>query len=308
MDISTLFISLISLLIGISATIYVTKHYFNRTIEKSLTPFIDYSAHFLENIDQEVKKDLSIKYQNNEVDELTQMQFLIANNGERPIRDLIKPLELHIPEGAVILDSSILHVSPEGRDISISIDDSKKVVLMSFQLLNKDEFFIIKLLINGDLKSKDLKFTISVDDLPPVLPIESLPYNMIATEDEPEESSFEYWLFISGIAALVAGLSPIYLAYQIDLNWPFFSVPDLQNFTSNITLLHVSKVLVWPIGVICSLIGVGMIVASYDSIQIGKKNKFLIPEGISHRHQHRKGITFEEAAALRADSNINIDD
>jgi len=148
MEISTLLISLASLLIGIGATVFVSKHYFNRVTDKALTPFIDYSAHFLENIDPEVKKDLSIKYQSNEVDELTQMQFLIANNGERPIRDLIKPLELHIPEGAVILDSSILHISPEGRDVDINIDDTKRVVCINFQLLNKDEFFIIKLLIN----------------------------------------------------------------------------------------------------------------------------------------------------------------
>lgn len=79
-------------MLGIGSTVFVSRYYFNRATDKSLTPFIDYSAYFLKDIDAEVKKDLSIKYQGVEVDELTQMQFLIANNGERPIRDLISLL------------------------------------------------------------------------------------------------------------------------------------------------------------------------------------------------------------------------
>lgn len=153
-----------------------------------------------------------------------------------------------------------MHVHPQGRDVTLNIDDSKTTVCIEFPLLNKDDFFIIRLLLKGEIDPDNLKFTISADELPPELPVLRLPYDMITTEEGVEESKFQFWLLFAGVVVILMGLSPIYLSFQVDLEWPFFSYEELKNIKSNISLLHISKIFMWPISVLFSLLGIAMIV------------------------------------------------
>jgi hypothetical protein len=68
MEMSGYIISLISLIVAIAVTVIVTRYYFHRSINKSLTPYLDFSSQLLSDIDPKVKKDLSIKFQGLEVD------------------------------------------------------------------------------------------------------------------------------------------------------------------------------------------------------------------------------------------------
>jgi hypothetical protein len=110
---------------------------------------------------------LKITYKEKLVDDLLEIQFLIANTGVRAIRDVISPLSVEVPETCSLLDTAILYVSPAERIVRSQIDGRK--VIFDFPLLNANEFFIVKLLLQGQAKPKDLKFTITVDDLPPIL-------------------------------------------------------------------------------------------------------------------------------------------
>jgi len=74
-----LLISIGSLVIGIIATVLVTKYYFRRSLEKSLTPYIQFSSSPLKDIDPAVRKALEVKYQDHAIDNLYEIQFLIAN-------------------------------------------------------------------------------------------------------------------------------------------------------------------------------------------------------------------------------------
>lgn len=281
MDISNLLISIISLLAGIAATVFVSRYYFNRTTDKRLTPYLDFSTQLLRGIDPDVKKDLSISYQGVEVDDLLQVQYLIANTGERPIRDVIKPLKLSIPKEAHILDVSLLHVHPEGREVVLNVDEDKHSVEFVFPLLNSKEFFIAKLLIKGCPKRDEFSFSISVDDLPPTLEVERLPGDKIVTAKSKENRKFDKGEFIAGVVFLLLGAAPVFLTFQIDTPWPALSMDNISASLGQITWSHIAKILTWPTGISMGLIGVGLTMSSFQSIEFGKKHKYLVPDGLS---------------------------
>jgi hypothetical protein len=112
-------VSLASLIIGVVATVWVSRYYFKRTTDKSLTPYLQFMSSLFDGVDPSVRESLKIAYKGTAVTELLEVQFLIANTGERPIRDVIAPLTLSIPENCSLLDASLLHISPEGREVEI---------------------------------------------------------------------------------------------------------------------------------------------------------------------------------------------
>ena len=83
-----LVISIGSLIVGVVAS----RYYFKRTVDKSLTPYIHFSSSLFDGVDPSVRESLKIAYKGTPVNELLEIQFLIANTGERSIRDVIHPL------------------------------------------------------------------------------------------------------------------------------------------------------------------------------------------------------------------------
>ena len=124
------------------------------------------------------------------------------------LSSVISPLTLHVPEGSQILDASILYIHPKGREVSISVKESNAI--FNFALLNSDEFFIAKILLEGEPKEQDFKFSISVDDLPPTLKQKFLPPELV---DTGEKRKFDKGTLIAGLVCLVLGSSLASLIY-----------------------------------------------------------------------------------------------
>ena len=219
-----LLISIGSLASGIIATVLVTKYYFRRSLEKSLTPYIQFSSSPLKDIDPAVRKALEVKYQDHAIDNLYEIQFLIANTGFKAIRDVIEPLTLIIPEKCTLLDASVLHVDPQGRTIDLEMSDDKKELRYVFPLLNSGEFFITKLLLNGTPSEEDFSFSIVSDELPPTLAPAPLPYDSIGTSRKRE---FQFPLLIVGLLITVLGLAIVKLIYD---GWP--SLPSWSELSA----------------------------------------------------------------------------
>src|SRR3954447_23427076 len=112
---SAVALSLFSALLGVIATVIVGRHFFKRSVEKRLTPYIQFGAPVLAGMDPDVRRDLKISYRGTEVADLYELQFAVVNDGERPVRDCIEPLTLHIRSGVDVLDAAILRSHPEGR-------------------------------------------------------------------------------------------------------------------------------------------------------------------------------------------------
>jgi hypothetical protein len=197
-------IAIASLVIGAVFSGVIAWYFFRKSVSKRLSAYIQFASPVLSRVDDpEVRKALEISYRGTKIDDLLQVQFVIANEGQRAIRDLIEPLAVTIPKPAKLLEATILHVEPKGRQVSIGstdLPDGQSRVDIKFKLLNKGEFFFVKMLINGKLDVDALRFRIAVDDLPPVIAPERQPFR--TSEEEPT----------TGVGAVLLGLVPLALS------------------------------------------------------------------------------------------------
>lgn len=274
-----LVVSLISIFIGAAATVFASRHYYRRTVDKELIPFIQLQSNVLSRIDKEVKSDLHVEYKGVKVENLQQVQFLIANTGERAIKGVIKPLLLDIPDDCEIMDANILHISPEGREVALNIKESGCSIEFEFPLLNKDEFFIFKLLINGSPKKKDLNFSIVADDLPPMLNIKRLSYNQIENQDKKEGGRFEVGFFIGGIIFLLIAFFIGILSHYIDPAMFPKVKSESWIWINSIPFVSIASVVGYIITGLVTLIGGMMAFASFaGEFEFPKRKKFTLPK------------------------------
>lgn len=269
----SLLISIGSLIVGAIVTIWVSSYYFRRSRRKSLTPFIQFSTSVFRGVDPSLRDSLKIDYKGTPVTDLFEIRFLIANNGERPIRDLISPLTLQAPEDALILDATLLHIHPEGRDVSIMAQE--KEVIFNFPLLNSQEFFICKLLLQGSPHPFDFKFTISVDELPPSLKPRSLSPDLI---ESGAERGFSTGTLIAGLVVFLFGASMAYLSYA---QWPivsetFSTSGYIETFKLHWIALVSMVVLILP--TILLLVAAPMLViGAFGNFSIPRRKRFRVP-------------------------------
>jgi len=275
----------ISILIGVIATYFFAKYYFEKSTNKSITPYIDFTSSILSNIDDDVKDVLDIKYKGMKVNNLTEIQLLIANTGDVAIRDLIHPLELNLPNNISIIDVVLLYTYPKGREVSLNIVDNK--ITMNFDLLNQKDFFVVKFLFDGKLKVSDFNFKITVDDLPPIIEAKRMPYDLIEEDnEETKKNSFDYGEIIGGIVILTIGFSLFYTAYSSNISFPeihiksFFT--DIQNINlSDLKLGVFTKWISYLIGGALSLASLALLFGFIEKINpFNEKDKFILPKEI----------------------------
>lgn len=293
------FIAIAGILMGVGATFYASRHYYRRSVDKELTPFIQLQSNVLSHIDVEVKPDLHVEYKGVKVESLQQLQFLIANTGERAIRDIIKPLRLELPEDSEIMDAGVLYVFPEGRDVVIGSKTSGNILELEFPLLNKDEFFIFKLLIKGEPKRRDLKFKIVADDLPPELQIRRLTYNQIERESIDGGRKFELGALVAGLVLLAFSLFSGVLAHYIPSDsLPEFSSGNLQ-WVNSFPVIGVASGVGYILTGALALIG-GMLTfgAIFGNIEFPKGKKFRLPDELAIGGYGVQRIVFDDSVIV----------
>jgi len=275
-------------LVGIIGTFFFSRHYFQRSLDKSLTPYIVFSSSPLRGIDSVVRKALEIKYQEHFIETLYEIEFLIANTGEKAIRDVIEPLSLEIPDGATLLDASLLHVAPEGRTVNLEISQNKKNVFFDFPVLNKKDFFIAKLLLNGEVKEKDFKFQIVADDLPPFLLPQFLPFDSVSI-DSKLKTEFNGVTFTGGLFITCLGISTSSLIYISRHIIPNFDNNIIQTISSMGFAQAVLLLSAIPAGIFI-LLGIMVATSAFTGGSFPPQKKlFILPDDKAslirpHRH------------------------
>jgi hypothetical protein len=293
------FIAIVSILIGVAATLLASRYYYRRSVDKELTPFMQLQSNVLSHIDEEVKSDLHIEYKGVKVENLQQLQFLIANTGERAVRDVIKPLRLELPKDSEIMDASILYVFPEGREVKLDTKKTGNILEFNFPLLNKDEFFIFKLLIKGEPQRKELKFRIVADDLPPELKIKRLTYNQIERESKDEKGEFELGLLIAGVVLLVLAFFSGILAHYI----PSDALPKITNETfmwvNGLPIIGIASVLGYVLTGVFALLGImATIGAVVGNFEFPKSKKFRLPNELAIGGYGIRSFTIEDSVVI----------
>lgn len=296
------FIGTISgILFGGILTFIASRYYYKKSIKtKDLSCFVQYVSEILTDIEPEVKKKLTVDYNGRSVESLYQVQFIIANTGDYPIRNLIKPLSLQIPNNAEVLDANIVHIEPSGRDVSLKNLEEKNEVEFIFPLLNSGEYFVAKLLIKGeapkpefekDKKSDEndefdffefrkynlFKFKISVDDLPPELVSERLPHDYSDFEINTIDKTS---LWVGGIIAVLAFIIGYTLFGLKYYNQDLFLF-NFKLFFTAFSIYKVCIILAWLITLILSIVAVALPISELIGLRPKKKTKFRLPNKIT---------------------------
>ena len=269
---------LIGIGLGALFSFLISRYYYKRNFNSSLTPYIQFSSSPLIGVDPKLRNDLKVNYRNKEVENLLEIQFLIANTGDKPIKAPLKPLTLSIPESNEILDSKILYINPEGREVNISENPTRTSIIYDFSLLNSGDFFISKLLINGNPSLEDFKFEIGAEELPPSLAIKDLPTDALNVKGK-KKFRFDGMILLLGLGLLFFGCSVLKLIFVNIGSFP--SIIDL-GFTNFIKIMGTTDIAVM-ISILPTLIlivlGIMLVFGSFTDFSFPKpKNRFNIPE------------------------------
>ena len=267
---------IVGIVIGIVATIIVTRYYFQRSIDKRLTPYIHSVSRVLGGIHESVRPDLKVLYRGEEVTDLTELQFIIANDGQRSIRDWIEPLSVTLPNHTKVLDATILHKHPSELAVTTKISSEEgnaQKVTLEFPLLNRGDFFLLKLLIKGDLNPQQLAFRILVDDLPPsIKPV----YMPITTSSQPP-SRVDWPPIVVGLFLISIGIASGYGMFSLWSVKPHLFPYPWSSY--NFTVLNALIFLGWFFGLVLFLVfglllcfGIGL------DLVFKKQRTFPLPE------------------------------
>jgi hypothetical protein len=279
-------LTLLGIFIGTIATFLVSRHYFRRTVERKLTPFIHLHSQVFAGIDPEVRNEIKIHYRDEVVNDLTHYQVLIANTGDRSIRDFINPLTVIFPERVNILDVAILHRSPKELELGYKVDTNDKGIdrcKFDIPLLNKGDFFLVKFLLKGLVKPYDPEFRLTVDDIPPRLNPEWLSFD--ATTEE--KGKIEWGAIAAGSGFILAAIgSSYFLSLLWKLNPSIFPYPWSTfkfSFIDTAALLF-STLLIVAAGLLGIILVAGI---GFEEVFPRRKHKFLLPKELRRSGRFR---------------------
>lgn len=281
------------IIIGGLITVWASRYFYKKSLKsKTLSCFVQYVSEILTDIDPDVKNNLEVDFKGQKVESLYQVQFVIANTGDIPIRDIINPLNLKIPNEGIILDANLLHIDPKGREINLDIADSNDSISFDFPLLNSGEYFISKLLIKGEPPRHEIKegeenrrlidygsydlfdFTITADELPPEIASQHLP---------PDYSEFEFNHFDK--STIWGGAIFGFLAFTVA--FILYGIGNVQTdlflfhfgeFFSNFSYLKFSIIVGWLLAAILGIAGIMIPASEIGGIRPKKKPKFKLPK------------------------------
>lgn len=273
--------TLLGIVIGIIATVIVSHYYFRRSINKRLSIYALMSNRVFSGIDASVRSHLKFLFHDDEISELQQIELIVANDGERAISNCIQPLRFQLPESIKILDASILHRSPKELDVSMIQGNSEAIghfLEFDFPLLNKGDFFLVKLLVDGRLPIREMQFQIQADDLPRTIKPEWLPDGATSTS----KRKIEWTGVVVGSIFLVSCVVVAFLALAHhdatpgSFPWPW----DTFKYSWPSTVLLVVSALVSAfIGLIGIIFFIGI---GFESF-LKRNPKFPLPEELRGR-------------------------
>jgi hypothetical protein len=272
--------TLIGIVIGIIATVAVGHYYYRRSLNKHLSVYVVLSSRVFSGIDKTVREHLSFLFHGKQIYELQQVELIIANDGERPISDCIKPLRLMLPNSIAILDASILHKSSEGIEVAIEQGSSGVAgyfLQFNFPLLNKGDYFLVKLLLDGAIRVHDMCFHVTAEDLPRVIKPKVLPFMATRPKRQIEWIGVNSGAFFLAFTVIVAYLGFSY--FELHKNafpWPWHTFAFSWPATVILLLTMISSAL-------CGLLGILLFIGMGFENFYRKGAKFPLPDELHGR-------------------------
>jgi hypothetical protein len=192
--------SIVSLFIGAVLSVIVSHYYYKRSMRHQLSIYSLQFSRLFRSVDSAIRKALTVQFHGAPVEQLIIAELLVANEGVHAVRDCVQPLRIALPDHARFVDASIVHVHPDGRQVSATLK-SERECTCEFDILNAGDYFLVRLLVDGRIKISDLIFSIVAENLPPRLLVKT------STGVETVERSGLYFtpLIAGGAFALLGG-------------------------------------------------------------------------------------------------------
>jgi len=202
--------------IGIIATGILSHLYHKRNHCRSLGVFVRYDARFFDKIDSSIRHSLTVEYNGRPIDQLQQIEIVVANDGEQAVKQLIEPLRISFPPNARILEKSITKRSHP--DIQVEIvqhsNQDAEVLAISFPLLNSGEYFSLSLLIEGSVSPKTTACVLAAEGLPRKLSVEPLGISFTSTRSFASKASEVSVVAILAICPITWVVWSLYLVWE----------------------------------------------------------------------------------------------
>lgn len=210
-------LAIITTIVGIFFAVLITRHYYKRSIKHRLAVYSMPSPSILLAVDPETRSGLSIQFRGETVKNLSVVEFLVANEGADAIRQAIEPLAFHMGDDVRIVDASITYVQPEGRKIDVQVVSEHEFQCM-FALLNPGEYFYVKVIADGVIRRTDIKCTITAENIPPTVSIESAAAVSFGSEEDRRDLGLLVGaavIFLLGAVVILplVGLYEVHSAY-----------------------------------------------------------------------------------------------
>jgi len=245
-----MFLTIIWILIGWYVSFIISKYYYWISIRKKELTAIDYNIDWiLDDLNKEIKEKLLISYSWEEINNMYQIKYIIANTWDFAISNIINPLKLEIPFWWDILDFSIVHIEPDLREVSFKVDKvwNTTFIVFNFQLLNPWEYFIFKALIKWDYyidneynKRSNFNFTLTCEDLPPKIESINFDFQYFSEDDFNKKSKLIeydiYFIFFILILILVVIFYPSIYIWFLDNS---YNIIDYKIFFKSINLTSI---------------------------------------------------------------------
>ncbi|MFA0960455.1 hypothetical protein AB9P05_01485 [Roseivirga sp. BDSF3-8] len=153
--------------------------YVKSKVHIKLNPYLISCNSLFTHSNKELSDNLKLAFKNHSIENVAQIKMVVANEGNKPIMNLIEPLRIVLPEDNEILSIEILEINPNERKILHTVNRNKNHAQFDFELLNPQEYFIIKLTakcsIDVPINTDGVKFTITGEYMPSVLYMKNLP-------------------------------------------------------------------------------------------------------------------------------------
>ena len=272
--------TIIGMFLGGVVSILAARYHYRRS--KRLVFFVQTINYIFTFIKPQIKSDLKIKFKDHTIEELYEIQFIVANTGNEAISNLIRPITMKIPQKGFILDYSIVYIHPTGREVFLKHDGTS--ISIDFPLLNSGEYFIFRLLVSGSLDLKNwsfsreaelFKFKISCAGLNPEITAKKLPFDFWRYSNNKRplvKIEFEHvlTLLFLGFGFILYSASRI----QSDL-----FILNFKEFFANFIFLKVVIILGWIIEIFLGLSTLSWLMDNFEEIfNFNHLPKFQLPE------------------------------
>lgn len=204
--------------VPVLVTWYLAMYFHRRSRDRTLSLYVKLFAAALSGLSKDDRAQFRLNFKGVDVEDLHQLEFVVANTGELAIQHTLQPLRLHLPNGARLLDVSIIKKSPDELSVKARPlhppDEGDQGVEFDFPLLNRGEYFVVKILIDGEVAWRDCFFSIESEDLQRRLKLQLPP------SSQPPFGGIVWIIALMGLIGSLMGLGFCGVAYALWIQHP----------------------------------------------------------------------------------------